>query len=194
MNGKLFRQAVCVILVLMMFGCRSAYDLTLYSQPSGVAVEVGPDIQGRTPCNLKIPKKSELIQDHHIDVKYILDDGQEIVKSYDLRKYEPPGADIGGFIGGCIAFPGVLLLSMISSDDEDDDDRDNTPFFYTVDKEKEKKEEKERKKKAEVGLIGSGLALTGGIINGIFGNHNSKKQYSYDIHEKFDEVAASQSD
>ncbi|MBN2589829.1 MAG: hypothetical protein JXA96_08195 [Sedimentisphaerales bacterium] len=190
MKGKIFRQVMCVILALMMFGCKSAYDLTLYSTPSGVAVEVGQDIQGRTPCNLEIPRKSKLIQDHHINVKYILDDGREFLKSYDLRNYEPPGVDIGGFIGGCIAFPGMLLISLVSSDD-DDDDKDRYTYKSYEEKKEEKKAEKEKNKAC---WIGAGFILTGGIINGIFGNHNKGKQYKYDIHETFDGVDASQSD
>ncbi len=186
MNGNFFKHAMCVILALMMFGCRSAYDLTLYSQPSGVIVEVGPDMQGRTPCNLKIPRKSELIQDHHIDVKYILDDGQTFVRSYDLRKYEPPGADIGSFIGGCIAAPGILLLMLIGSNDKDDEKEQY--IYKPYNKEEEEKERKERKENAKTGWAGAGLFITGGLIVYIFGNHNDKRQYSYDIREIFEEA------
>lgn len=188
MNGKQFRKAMCVILALMMFGCRSAYDLTLYSKPSGVIVELGPDIQGRTPCNLKIPRKSEIIQDHHINVKYILQDGREIVKSYDLRNYEPPKTDIGGFIGGCIIFPGVLLLKLVSSDKKDDEEENR--FYKPYDEEEEKEKEKERKEKNKVGLIGLGLIVLGVLTFNIFGKHDDKRQYKYDIHETFEEAAA----
>jgi len=194
MNGKIFRKTMCVILSLMMFGCNSAYNLTLYSQPSGIAVEVSPEIQGRTPCNLSIPYDSDLIKHHNLDVKYILDDGREIVRSYDMRMYEPPGPDIGGFIGGCIAFPGMLLLSILGSDKDDDCDCDDKPFFYKVDKEEEKRKEKAEKEDRKAGLVGLGLVVTGALISGVFGNHNSKRKYNYDIHETFEYVNDSPND
>ena len=181
MKGNLFRKAVCVILALTMFGCKSAYDLTLYSQPSGVAVEVGPDIQGCTPCNLQIPRDSEIIQDHCINVRYILDDGREFLKSYDLRNYEPPNPDVGSFIGGCIAAPGLLLLALLGSDDKDDNN-------VKLCKVREEEEKKERKEKNKAGLIGLGFIASGAIIMGIFGNHDGKRQDKYDIRETFEDV------
>jgi len=115
---KRFKQTICLILVFLLSGCRSAYELNLYTQPSGASVQVGSKFHGQTPCEIKIPKDSVLIRDHFIDITYTLDDGRRMTKTYDLRNYEPPDK-LGGYIAGIIMTPGFLLWSLTETSEDD---------------------------------------------------------------------------
>ena len=175
MFRKCFRQAICIILVFSLSGCTNNYVLNLYSKPSGALVKVGEKAEGRTPCTIEIPQKSKLIKDHRIEVTYTLEDGREIVKSYDLRKYKPPEtlALIGG---GIFMTPGALLLWLSlpekTTNEEDsifnESEHYNDPYWPGIG-------------------IGLGLLAVGGLtyyaLNGF-----SKAEFEYDIHEKFQDV------
>ncbi|MBN1974544.1 MAG: PEGA domain-containing protein [Sedimentisphaerales bacterium] len=172
MNRKIFRQAMCIILAFMMFGCRSAYNLTLHSQPSGAIVQVGPDDTGRTPCNIQIPKDSDLIKNHNIDIKYILEDGREVVKSYDLRKYEPPG-ELASYGAAIVGGPGLLLLYLAGSHDDDE--------YSSFDKEDSNSDD------MKVILVGLGLIALGGLTYIVLGG-DTNAQFEYEIYENFADV------
>jgi hypothetical protein len=170
MRRRLFRQAICIILVFSLTGCSSDYVLNLYSKPAGAKVQIGPDVSGRTPCKIEIPKNSNLIKDHHIAVTYMLNDGTKVVKSYDLRDYEPPGslAVIGGSI---FAVPGALLLWFSLPENTNDDsfsDEDNAPYWPGIG--------------IGLGLVGMG-ALTYYVLGG-----DSSAKYEYDIHETLEDA------
>lgn len=170
MYRRLFRKALCVVLVFSLFGCSNNYVLNLYSKPSGVRVNVGPKVEGRTPCKIEIPKKSDLIKDHFIDVTYTLEDGTEIVKSYDMRNYEPPG-EIPMFGGAIFAAPGALLTWFSLPEDTNEDsfsDEDNDPYWPGVG-------------------IGIGLMCVGVLTYYVLGG-KPNPEFEYDINETFDNV------
>ena len=169
---KILRQTLCIVLVFVLIGCRSAYRLNLYSQPSGANVLVGSNFQGQTPCKIKIPRDGALIRDHSIDVTYTLDDGREITKTYDLRKYEPPN-ELPGYIALIIATPGILLFSLTETDE---DDR-YSPF------DKEDNTGNDR----EIRLIALGLIGLGALVYYVFCG-DSKGLEGYDIYETFNDV------
>ena len=171
MRKGFFRQAVCVILIFSISGCSSDYVLNLRSRPSGAKVQIGPKVTGRTPCKIEIPKKSDLIKDHHIDVKYTLEDGTEVVKSYDLRKYEHP--ETAALIGsGIFIVPGALLFGLSWSEDTDQ-------YTYSH-------EDKEDPYWPGIG-IGLGLMGLGALTYYVLGG-DSKAQPEYDIDETFEDV------
>ena len=171
MRKGLFRKAICIILVFSLSGCSSDYVLNLHSKPPGAKVQIGPKVTGRTPCKLEIPQKSDLIKNHHIDVTYTMENGREIVKSYDLRNYKPPkGLAVIG--GGIFAVPGALLFGFSWSDDTDQytfshgDEED--PYWPGIG-------------------VGLGLMILGALTYYVLGG-DSKAKYEYDIHEIFEDM------
>ncbi len=170
MDRQVFRQAICIILCFSLFGCSSAYNLNLYSSPSGAIVQVGNNVRGRTPCNIEIPRNSKYIEDNHIDVTYTLEGGREIVKSYDLRNYEPP-SDLALFGFGIFAVPGALLFGLSRSQETDQytfSNKDDGTDWAGIG--------------VGIGLMGLG-ALTYFVLGGDFG-----AKHDYDIYEVFDET------
>ena len=170
MRRKIFRKFICIILSLCLFGCGRAYNLNLYTKPSGATVQIGSEAKGITPCNVKIPRDSDLIKDKHIDVTYKFDDGRELSKSYDLRKYEPPD-EIANCLAAAIALPGVVLIGLTETDEDDQ----YTSF------DKEDSDETDR----EIQLIALGLIGVGVLIYYVFGNDPDID--GYDIYEIFDD-------
>ena len=133
-------------------------------------MQVGSKTKGRTPCRLKIPKKSDQIKNQHIEVTYTLEDGKEIIKSYDLRKYKPPEG-LALFGGGIFAFPGALLFGFSWSEDTDQytfSHEDNDPYWPGIG--------------IGLGLMGLGT-LTYYALGGDF-----KAQSEYDINETFEDT------
>ena len=171
MHREIFRQVLCIILSFLMFGCSGTYNLNLHSEPSGVAVQVGPDVQGRTPCNIEIPKDSDSIKHHRIDVKYTLENGREIIKTYDLRKYEPPN-QIATIIGASIAAPGVLGFALTETNEDDN--------YTSFDKEDSNRTE------LRIRLFSLGLVGVGALICYTFGG--SFNSDGYDIYETFEDA------
>ncbi len=175
MRKGLFRKVICISLVFSLSGCGSDYVLNLYSKPPGAKVQIGSKITGRTPCKLEIPGKSDLIKHHHIDVTYTLEDGREVVKSYDLRKYKPPEtlALVGG---GIFAAPGALLLWLSLPDKTtnneasffDESDEYDDPYWPGIG-------------------VGLGLVAIGGLIFYALGGDSSAES-EYNIHETFENI------
>ncbi len=172
-HGKVYKKAVSIFLIFSLTGCGNNYVLNLYSKPSGARVQIGPDIEGRTPCNVEIPKNSSLIKHHRIEIKYTLEDGREFTKTYDLRKYEPSS---GLAEGGAAVFagPGVFLLWIASSDEHEE----CRSFDEEVD---------EHSQRLLVGLAGLGLIGFGYLTYLALGGESSAK-YEYDIYETFEEA------
>ena len=172
MYRKIFRQSLCIILVFIQIGCRSIYQLNLYSRPSGATVQLGSKVRGETPCKIKIPADSVLIKDNHIEITYSFDDGRRFTRNYDLRKYEPPNK-IATAIGGAIAVPGLILLLLTETDEDDQ--------YTSFDKEDSDETDRNIQFTA-LGLIGLGVLVCyafGGDFTGIEG---------CDILETFDDV------
>jgi len=90
------RGVICAILALSGLGCRSVYRFRCTSRPTGAGVLVGEQRLGATACRIKIPKRSELIQDGRIEFTFCLPDGREKKRVVDLRglKATNPGAEI----------------------------------------------------------------------------------------------------
>jgi len=169
---EILRRSLCIVIVFILTGCRGAYQLNLYSQPSGASVLVGSNFQGQTPCKIKIPRDSVSIRDHFIDITFTLDDGRRMTKTYDLRKYEPPN-DLPGYIAGLIATPGIVLLLLTGSDEDDQ----YSPF----DKEDDTEDDR------EIRLIALGFIGLGALVYYVFYG-DAKGLEGYDIYEKFDDV------
>ena len=169
---KRFKQTICLILVFLLSGCRSAYELNLYTQPSGATVQVGTKVHGETPCEIKIPKDSVLIRDHYIDITYSLPDGRRMTRTYDLRDYEPP-SELPGYIAGIIALPGIVLISLTETDEDDE--------FSPFDKEDDDEDDR------EIQLIALGFIGLAALVYYVFGGE-ARGAEGYDILETFDDV------
>lgn len=75
------RGVICAILALSGLGCRSVYRFRCTSRPTGAGVLVGEQRLGATACRIKIPKRSELIQDGRIEFTFCLPDGRDAADS-----------------------------------------------------------------------------------------------------------------
>lgn len=196
MNWKIFRQVLCVILALMTFGCRSIYEMNLYSKPSGVTVQIGTDIRGRTPCKLEIPKGNKLIRDHYIDITYILDDGREITRTYDIRNYQPSKVNkfdnvlepIRFTIAGIFYVPAIILF-VSDIDMPDGYDGKDSYVYKPLTSDYSRKKEVQKEESNILLLIGAGLIITGNFVYHILGGKSkTDKVAGYDIFETFDGV------
>ena len=170
--SNILRQTLCLVLVFLLAGCRGAYQLNLYSQPSGATILVGSNFQGQTPCKIKIPRDSVLIRDHFIDITYTLDDGRKMTKTYDLRNYEPPD-ELPAYIGTTIMLPGLLLWSLTETDEDDQ----YSPF----DKEDDREDDR------EVRLIAFGFIGLGALVYYVLYGQ-ARGLEGYDIYESFNDV------
>lgn len=81
MSGAIMRGVICAILALSGLGCRSVYRFRCTSRPTGAGVLVGEQRLGATACRIKIPKRSELIQDGRIEFTFCLPDGRDAADS-----------------------------------------------------------------------------------------------------------------
>jgi hypothetical protein len=167
-----FKQIICLILVFSLAGCKSAYNLNLYTQPSGATVQVGSKVRGETPCKIKIPKDSALIKDNHIDISYFLPEGRRMTKTYDLRDYEPPD-ELPYYIAGLFIVPGLLLLFLTHTSEDD--------RYSSFDKEDSNEDDR------EIGFIGLGLVGLGVLVFQVLGG-DTKGIEGYDILETFDDA------
>jgi hypothetical protein len=170
MSRKIIRQGICVILIFCLLGCNSAYDLNLYSSPSGAYVKIGSKVYGQTPCNVKIPAKSDQIDDHHIDITYSLEDGRSMTKTYNLKHYKPPN-QMATIRGASIAAPGVLGFALTETDEDDE----HTSFD----------EDDSNRTKLEIRLVSLGLIGIGALICYAFGG--SFTSGGEDIYETFED-------
>ena len=75
---------------------------------------------GETPCSIKIPKKSDLIQDGKIEFTFCLPDGREKKRIVDLHDLKPtnPAALV---VSMPFLLAGVGLLWLAGADKGDDD-------------------------------------------------------------------------
>lgn len=120
MRARTARGVVCVLLALSQLGCRSVYQFRCTSKPSGAGVVVREEMLGETPCSLKIPKKSELIQDGKIEFTFCLPDGREKTCMVDLHglKATNPVAEA---VASPFLLAGVGLLWLAGLDKNDAD-------------------------------------------------------------------------
>lgn len=158
MRCKRLRRSICVLLTVSLAGCRTAYELDFSSKPSGADVIISGQVYGTTPCTVEIPKNSEEIHDHLIEITYSLPDGRTITETYDLREYERPNPVLQ-IAGGILIIPGALLLMLASSDEDEDED----DFTSSSD------DDEEDRSNWVAGLIGLGFMAIGALIGGAFG-------------------------
>ena len=114
-------NAVCMILALTQVGCRSVYRLECSSFPPVAGVLIGEQVMGETPCTIAIPRNSEMIRDHKVELTFCLPDGREKVHVVDLhgRKPSNPLAEI---VAAPFVFTGLGLVLLFGGDDEDKDE------------------------------------------------------------------------
>jgi hypothetical protein len=168
----ILKQTLCLVLVFVLIGCKNAYRLNMYSQPSGATVLVGSKFHGETPCKIKIPRDSVLIRDHFVDITFTLDDGRSMTKTYDLRNYEPPN-DLPGYIAAIIITPGLLLWSLTETDEDDQ--------YSSFDKEDDTEDDR------EIRLIALGFIGLGALVYFVFYS-NAEGLEGYDIYETYNDV------
>ncbi|MCX5643491.1 MAG: hypothetical protein NTZ17_02225 [Phycisphaerae bacterium] len=120
MDGITLRGVVCVLLALSQVGCRSVYQFRCTSNPSEVGVVVREQMLGETPCSVKIPKKSDLIQDGQIEFVFCLPDGREKKRVVDLHDLKPTNP-VAWIVAAPFLLTGIGLLWLAGADKNDED-------------------------------------------------------------------------
>jgi hypothetical protein len=126
MQGRTAKEVVCVLLALSQLGCRSVYQFRCTSNPSEAGVVVREQMLGETPCSIKIPKDSDLIQDGKIEFTFCLPDGRErkrIVDIHDLKPTNPTALVVS--MPFLLTGIGLLWLAGVDKDDEDSSPADS---------------------------------------------------------------------
>ena len=163
-----------VALVFVQAGCRSVYRFQCTSRPSGAVILVGEEVVGQTGCTVKIPRKSDAIQDHRIEMTFCLPDGREKRHIVDLRGLKPsnPFAETVG-APFMLLGAGLILLSGGSHEDEDED------TFSDTDHKKDSSDHR-------MGLLGLGTLGAGAGLLHLFGGDFDSLS-GYPIHVDFNE-------
>lgn len=172
MRTTLLRGIVSLALILSQLGCRSVYRFHCTSYPSEAGVLVADEMMGETPCDVKIPKDSDAIQDGKVEFVFCLPDGRRKAKVVDLHGFKPsnPAAEFAAapfFLGG------VVLLGVALDDDDDDssathdDDDDKNDRLVT-------------------GLAGAGALAVGAGLYYLFGG-TSKGLRDHKVDVNFEE-------
>ena len=120
MHGGTLRGVVCVLLALSQVGCRSVYQFRCTSNPSEAGVVVREQMLGETPCSIKIPKDSDLIQDGQIEFTFCLPDGREKRRVVDLHDLKPTNP-VALVVASPFLLTGVGLLWLAGADKDDED-------------------------------------------------------------------------
>jgi hypothetical protein len=159
MRGTRVRGILCVLLALSQVGCRSEYRFRCTSKPSEAGVVIGERMMGETPCTVKIPRKSGLIQDGKIEFTFCLPDGQErkrVVDLHDLKPTNPVAMAVASpFL---LAGVGMLWLAGIDKNDENS---------YAQDSE----QSKDLGGRACSALLGLGTIGVGAGVYSLLGGH-----------------------
>ena len=76
---------------------------------------------GETPCTIAIPRNSEMIRDHKVELTFCLPDGREKVHAVDLHGLKPsnPLAEI---VSAPFMLTGLGLVLLFGGSDEDEDE------------------------------------------------------------------------
>lgn len=161
MYAAALRGIVGVVLVLPGLGCQSVYRFRCTSKPSGAGVLIGQEMMGETPCNIKIPKKSGLIQDGKIEFTFCPPDGREKKRIVDLHDLKPtnPAALVAATP---FLVAGVGLLALTFSDRDKDDSAVA-----------EESQSKNVGGKAITALAGLGVMGIGAGVYALLGGHTS---------------------
>jgi len=83
-------------------------------------VVVREQMLGETPCSIKIPKKSDLIQDGKIEFTFCLPDGREKKRIVDLDDLKPTNP-VAQIVAAPFLLTGVGLLWLAGADKNDED-------------------------------------------------------------------------
>lgn len=119
MRARTLRGVVCVLLALAQVGCRSVYQFRCTSNPSEAGVVVREQMLGETPCSIKIPKNSDLIQDGQIEFTFYLPDGRQKKRVVDLHDLKPTNP-VALVVSMPFLLTGVGLLWLAGADKNDD--------------------------------------------------------------------------
>lgn len=120
MHGATTRGVVCVLLALSQVGCRSVYQFRCTSNPSEAGVVVREQMLGETPCSIKIPKDSDLIQDGKVEFTFCLPDGRERKRIVDLHDLKPTNP-VALVVSMPFLLTGIGLLWLAGADKDDED-------------------------------------------------------------------------
>jgi hypothetical protein len=158
MHGRIVDGIVCVLVIVSGFGCRSVYRFRCTSSPSPAGVVVRERMLGETPCSIKIPRKSKLIQDRKIEFTFCLPDGREKSRIVDLHRLKPTNP-LAEAVAAPFLLGGLCLLASASTDADSDEsssfgeeDKDNGHNFCSM-------------------LLGLGTVGIGGGLYALFGGH-----------------------
>lgn len=176
-DKTMLKQVVCLCLVLSQMGCRSVYRFHCTSYPSEAGVLVADEMMGETPCDVQIPRDSDLIQEGKVEFVFCLPDGRRKAKVVDLHGSKPsnPAAEL---VAAPFVLGGVLLLGIAFNDDDDSssathDDDDKNDRLVT-------------------GLVGAGsLGIGAGLYYLLGGTSRSSQVHKVDVNfnESQDEPA-----
>lgn len=170
---------VCVMVVLAQVGCRSVYRLRCTSFSPVAGVLAGEQMMGETPCTVTIPKKSELIRDHKVELTFCLPDGREKTHVVDLHGLKPSNP-LAEAVSMPFMLAGVGLILLSGGGDEDEDEEEDSPFA-THDK-------KHKAGNLGMGLLGLGVMGAGAGLHHLLGG-DTDSLTGYDVHVYFDESA-----
>lgn len=120
-DKTMLKQVVCLCLVLSQMGCRSVYRFHCTSYPSEAGVLVADEMMGETPCDVEIPRDSEMIEDGKIAFRFCLPDGGEKTKIVDLYDFEPSNPLAEFVAAPFFLVGGGTFLLAINDDDKEED-------------------------------------------------------------------------
>ncbi|MEN6425672.1 MAG: hypothetical protein ABFE13_09935 [Phycisphaerales bacterium] len=180
MHRMLVRRTMCLLLIVTQLGCRSVYRFRCTSNPSEAGVVIAEQMVGETPCNVKIPKDSEWIQDSKIEFVFCLPDGREEPRVVNLHGLEPsnPLAEI-------VATPFWLVgtgLLFLGTDRDDDEDSHPSHFWY------EGERDEDHDSNFVTGFAGIGILGIGAGLHYVLGGDPDSLS-PYKVHVDFNEPA-----
>ena len=178
MYKVLVRRTMCLLLIVTQLGCQSVYRFRCTSNPTEAGVVIAEQMVGETPCDVKIPKDSEWIQDGKIEFVFCLPDGREKSKVVDLHDLEP-SSPLAEIVAAPFFFAGVGLL-LIGTDRSRDDEDPSPPHLWA-----EHKRHKDDDSGFVTGLAGIGIAGIGAGLYSLLGG-DSDALDAYEVHMDFD--------
>lgn len=163
-------SVVCAVLAIMQVGCRSVYRLRCTANPETAGVLAGGEMMGETPCVVKIPRRSELIRHHKVDLTFCLQDGREKTHTVDLHGLKPSNPLAEAVAAPFLAVGAGLVRASGwgEDDDEENEDQDDDD--------------------AGSALIGAGGLGVGTGLYYLFGGDGDSLE-GYKVHVDFEEPA-----
>jgi len=164
-------------------GCQSVYRFRCTCNPSPAGVVVGEEMMGETECEVKVPKDSDLIQDHKIAFRFCLPDGRERTKVVDLHDFKPSNP-FAEFVAAPFMVMGGGVLLLAANSDDDDDDEDSSWSHH-------KEKDKNTGDRLVAGLAGVGVMGIGAGLYYLCGGKSGGMDV-HEVHMDFNEPANEQ--